>query len=306
MKYIADYIHSRGLKFGMYTNVAEVTCMRYPGSKDHFYIDSKLFAEWGVDYIKVDGCFVGEEFLNTAYIKFGQHLNATGRPIVYSCSWPYYIEFIHKKTPNYDVVSHNCNMWRNFHDVVTSWPAIRTIITHYKESYDQLSPYHAPGQWNDPDMLILGTGSLTDNQSRVHIAVYVMLAAPLLLSCDMKKITDYEKQLLLNLDLIAIAQDSLGVMGKPYELQNSVTLWVKPHLPRKGDKYHSVSFALVNLQSESSSVSFTPGSYSLNSTDGYTVMDIFQRKFIRNVTLRDSISVEVPAEDVIIYTLFPL
>ncbi|XP_045506896.1 alpha-N-acetylgalactosaminidase-like isoform X2 [Colias croceus] len=241
MKYIADYIHSRGLKFGMYTNVAEVTCMHYPGSKGHFGVDAKMFAEWSVDYIKVDGCFVGEEFLNTAYIKFGEHLNATGRPMVYSCSWPYYIEFIHYNTPDYKTISRHCNMWRNYHDVVTSWNAIKPIINHYKSRYYELSPFHKPGQWNDMDML-----------------------------------------------------------------ENSITLWVKPHLPRKGDKYHSVSFALVNLNTKGSSVSFTPGNYGLNSTDGYTVMDIFTRKYVRNVTLQDTISVTVPPEDVILYTLFPL
>ncbi|XP_045506895.1 alpha-N-acetylgalactosaminidase-like isoform X1 [Colias croceus] len=306
MKYIADYIHSRGLKFGMYTNVAEVTCMHYPGSKGHFGVDAKMFAEWSVDYIKVDGCFVGEEFLNTAYIKFGEHLNATGRPMVYSCSWPYYIEFIHYNTPDYKTISRHCNMWRNYHDVVTSWNAIKPIINHYKSRYYELSPFHKPGQWNDMDMLIFGTGSLTESQSRVHIAVYLMLAAPLLLSCDMTRINKYEKELLLNMDLLAIGQDSLGVMGQPFELENSITLWVKPHLPRKGDKYHSVSFALVNLNTKGSSVSFTPGNYGLNSTDGYTVMDIFTRKYVRNVTLQDTISVTVPPEDVILYTLFPL
>ncbi|CAK1547750.1 unnamed protein product [Leptosia nina] len=306
MKYIADYIHSRGLKFGMYTNVAEITCMHYPGSKGHFSTDAKMFADWGVDYIKVDGCFVGEAFLNKAYIKFGQHLNASGRPMVYSCSWPYYIEFIHHKTPDYKTISRHCNMWRNYHDVVTSWQAIKTIITHYKSAYDQLSGHHGPGQWNDMDMLIFGTGSLTDSQSRVHLAVYSMLAAPLLLSCDTSRITKYEKELLLNLELLAIAQDPLGIMGRPFELETSITLWVKSHLPRKGDKYHSVSFALINLEEHASSVTFTPGLYGLNSTDGYTVMDVFTREFIRNVTLNESILVTVPEEDVILYTLFPL
>nr|XP_026491926.1 alpha-N-acetylgalactosaminidase-like [Vanessa tameamea] len=305
MKYIADYIHKRGLKFGMYTNIADVTCMGYPGSREHFRTDAKMFAEWEVDYLKVDGCFVTEDYLNTAYIKLGMHLNATGRPMVYSCSWPYYIEFIHNKKPDYRSVAKNCNMWRNYHDVVTSWHAIKSIITHYQVIYEELYEYHVPGQWNDPDMLIFGTGSLTDSQRRVHMAVYSMLASPLLLSCDMNKITPYEKELLLNLDLLAIAQDPLGIMGRPYALQPLLTLWVKPHLPRKGDKYHSVSFALVNLDEREHSVSFAPGQYGLNSTD-YTAMDVFTKVFTRNVTLKDTLLVKIPPEDVIMYTLFPL
>ncbi|XP_022115515.2 alpha-N-acetylgalactosaminidase [Pieris rapae] len=306
MEAIAEYIHARGLKFGIYTNIADITCMHYPGSKGHFIEDAKMFAEWGVDYIKVDGFFVGEAYLNTAYIRFGQHLNNTGRPMVYSCSWPYYIEFIHKKTPDYATISHHCNMWRNYHDVVTSWDSIKDIIRHYQSSYNQLSPYHGPGHWNDMDMLIFGTDSLTESQSRVHIAVYAMMSSPLLLSCDMEKITEYERELLLNLELLAIAQDPLGIMATPFELNNSITLWMKPHLPRKGNRYHSVSFALVNLEDKSSSVSFIPGLYGLNSTEEYTVMDVFTKKFIINVTLNDSISVTVPSEDVILYTLFPL
>ncbi|XP_045519501.1 alpha-N-acetylgalactosaminidase-like isoform X2 [Pieris brassicae] len=241
MEAIAEYIHARGLKFGIYTNIADITCMHYPGSKGHFIEDAKMFAEWGVDYIKVDGCFVGEAYLNTAYMRFGQQLNNTGRPMVYSCSWPYYIEFIHKKTPDYATISRHCNMWRNYHDVVTSWDSIKDIIRHYQSSYDQLSPYHGPGHWNDMDML-----------------------------------------------------------------DNSITLWMKPHLPRKGNQYHAVSFALVNLEDRSSSITFIPGLYGLNSTEEYTVMDVFTKIFIRNVTLNDSISVTVPSEDVILYTLFPL
>ncbi|XP_050356749.1 alpha-N-acetylgalactosaminidase-like isoform X2 [Nymphalis io] len=305
MKYIADYIHKRGLKFGMYTNIADVTCMGYPGSRGHFQTDAKMFAEWDVDYLKVDGCFVTEDYLKTAYIKLGMHLNATGRPMVYSCSWPYYIEFIHNKKPDYKGVAKNCNMWRNYHDVVASWSAVKSIIRHYQVSYEELYEHHGPGHWNDPDMLIFGTGSLTDSQRRVHIAVCSMLASPLLLSCDMNKITPYEKELLLNLDLLAIAQDPSGIMGRPYTLQPLITLWVKPHLPRKGDKYNSVSFALVNLDESEHSVSFAPGQYGLNSTD-YTVLEVFTKNFTRNVTLKDTLSVKVPPEDVIMYTLFPL
>ncbi|OWR43972.1 Alpha-N-acetylgalactosaminidase [Danaus plexippus plexippus] len=177
MKFIADYIHARGLKFGLYTNVADTTCMGYPGSRDHFAIDAKQFAQWEIDYLKVDGCFVSEEYLNI----------------------------------DYKSVAEYCNMWRNYHDVATSWEAVKAIITHYQGVYNDINGYHGPGHWNDPDMLIFGTNSLSESQSRVQISVYSMLAAPLLLSCDMKNINDYEKQMLLNLDLIAI-----GVLLDPY------------------------------------------------------------------------------------------
>ncbi|XP_037300638.1 alpha-N-acetylgalactosaminidase [Manduca sexta] len=306
MKYIADYIHERGLKFGMYTNIAAITCMKYPGSKDHFKVDAKTFAEWGVDYLKVDGCYVGEDYLNQAYVKLGSHLNETGRPMVYSCSWPYYIEFIHNKTPNLTAVSAHCNMWRNYHDVSNSWGAIKAIAKYYETNYEILAPHHGPGHWNDPDMLILGTGSLSESQTRVHVAVHAMLSGPLLLSCDMGQITSYERSLLQNLDLIAINQDPLGIMAKPYSLHEPVTMWMKPHFPMKGDIYPSYSVAFVNMGEEDGAVSFAPSQFGLNCTDGYSVMDVFTGVFLKNITLEDEINITVPPEDVILYSLFPL
>ncbi|XP_059056337.1 uncharacterized protein LOC131850182 [Achroia grisella] len=296
MKYLADYINARGLKFGMYTNIATTTCMRYPGSRGHFSTDAKTFAEWGVDYIKVDGCFVEEAYLNTAYIKLGHYLNETGRPMVYSCSWPYYIEYIHKQKADYSSIATYCNLWRNYHDVVLSWSAIKAIMDHYEREYYILERYHGPGHWNDPDMLIFGTGTLSDSQSRVHLAVYAMWSVPLLLSCNMARIRPYERQLLQNLELMAIAKDPLGAMAKPYKLADSVTLWVKHHLPMKGDAYHTFSFALVNVHNQARAVSFAPRLYGLNSTDGYTIMDVFTEDYLRNITLNDTIDVDVPPE----------
>ncbi|XP_063834261.1 alpha-N-acetylgalactosaminidase-like [Ostrinia nubilalis] len=290
----------------MYTNVAAVTCMQYPGSFGHFRTDAKTFADWGVDYLKVDGCFVGEDVLNKAYIKLGSQLNDTGRPMVYSCSWPYYIQYIHSKVPDFEAISQHCNMWRNYHDVQLYWPALKMIFKHFEDEYEELSRHHGPGKWNDPDMLIFGTDTLTESQSRVQIAVYVMLSAPLLLSCDMTKITAYEKKLLQNLDLMAVGQDPLGVMARPHKLQESVTLWVKRHLPMKGNKFHSYSFAIVNVDSQPHLIYFFPKIYGTDSKDGYTVMDVFSRDFIKNVTFHEPIEVTVPPDDVIMYTFFPL
>ncbi|CAH1641844.1 unnamed protein product [Spodoptera littoralis] len=305
MKFIADYIHARGLKFGMYTNVANITCMRYPGSLSHMELDAKTFAEWGVDYLKVDGCFVSENILNEAYIKLGKYLKKTGRPMVYSCSWPYYIQYIHEKQPDYKEIAQYCNLWRNYHDVQTSWEAVANIVRHYRSNYYELAPSHGPGHWNDPDMLIFGTGVLTHSQSRIQLTVFVMMSAPLLLSCDMKKITPYEKSLLQNMDLMAIAQDPLGIMAKPHHVADC-TLWIKPHLPRKGDQFPSYSLAVMNLDSDASHVSFRLNTYNLNATDGYTILDVFSGKFIRNVTYDDKIELTVPGFDVILYTLYPL
>ncbi|KAJ8708282.1 hypothetical protein PYW07_010407 [Mythimna separata] len=309
MKFIADYIHSKGLKFGMYTNIADITCMQYPGSLKHMEIDAKTFAEWGVDYLKVDGCFVSEDILNKAYIQLGQHLNDTGRPMVYSCSWPYYIEFIHRKTPNYSLISKYCNLWRNYHDVQTSWLSVAAIARFYGRRYRELAPHHGPGHWNDPDMLIFGTGVLTRSQSRVQLALMAMLSAPILLSCNMKMITPYEKEILQNLDLIAIAQDPLGIMAEPHEFESTsgtATIWLKPHLPMKGDQYLSYTFAVINMENEEATGMIQLDQFPLNATDGYTVMNVFTGEYFLNVSLSDAIEVKVPGQDVAMLTLYPL
>ncbi|XP_075986024.1 alpha-N-acetylgalactosaminidase-like [Anticarsia gemmatalis] len=306
MKFLAEYIHARGLKFGMYTNIASITCMKFPGSKGYFEVDAKTFAEWDIDYLKVDGCFVTENYLKTAYISLGKSLNETGRPIVYSCSWPYYIKFVHDNEPDVGKVAKYCNLWRNYHDVVMSWTSIMGVIHFYVENYEKIAPYHGPGRWNDPDMLIFGTGALSNGQTRVHIAVYAMWSAPLLLSCDMNKITPYERKLLLNLNLMAIGQDKLGIMAKPYMTDGDVIIFVKPHQPLKGNAYPAFSFAYVNLDIFERDIYFSPKIYGLNNTDPYTILNVFTGVYIRNMTAFESMNIKIPGHDVVLYTFYPL
>ncbi|XP_026316102.1 alpha-N-acetylgalactosaminidase-like isoform X2 [Hyposmocoma kahamanoa] len=305
MKYIADYIHKRGLKFGMYTNIAYDTCMRYPGSRGYFEKDAKLFASWDVDYLKVDGCFVAESYLDHAYIDLGKALNETGRPMVYSCSWPYYKLFIHKHAANYSAVLPYCNLWRNYHDIMPAFGNIYYTLKFYEKNYENLYKFHGPGHWNDPDMLMLGTHSLTPGMSRIQVAVYAMLSAPWIISCDMNMVTPFDKSLLLNMNLIAVAQDPLGIMAKPYQVSR-LTLWVKPHMPMKGDKYHSFSFTFVNFEDKFQYVTLPLSKYGISTNESYHVLDVFAGKFVLNVTRKDSIEVDVPPVDAVMYTLYPL
>lgn len=306
MKFIADYIHTRGLKFGLYSSAGPVTCMKYPGSKGHLDVDAQTFADWLVDYVKFDGCFVDEDYLNTVYMEFGDYLNKTGRPMVYSCSWPYYIEFIHKHVPNYKLIAETCNLWRNYHDVFSNWPNVRNIVQYYEKEYLRMGTYMGAGHWNDPDMLVIGTGALTEGQSRLQMAVYAMLSAPLIISCDMRKITQKDRRLLLNMNLISVGQDRLGLQAVPYRISKYINLWVKRHLPMKGDMFHSFSFLFVNLGRSVLEVSVYPSFYGLNCSDGYTVLDVFKDTYVRNITLNDSLNAHVPSEDVVFYTLYPL
>ena len=119
IKALADYIHSIGLKFGIYEDYGTQTCGGYPGSIDHLELDAETFAEWGVDYVKLDGCYADITQMDTGYPEMGVYLNKTNRPMVYSCSWPAYQEpTMH---PNYEKIAEYCNLWRNYDDIQDSF-----------------------------------------------------------------------------------------------------------------------------------------------------------------------------------------
>lgn len=307
IKYLADYVHKLGLKLGIYGNVAKVTCMGYPGSKDHFRVDAETFAEWEVDYVKFDGCFVPEKDLNKVYKEFSIHLNRTGRPIVFSCSWPYYIEYIHGKMPDYEEIAKYCNLWRNYHDIFLKWPSVAGVVAHFETEHERMATYLGPGRWNDPDMIVVGNGVLTEGQSRIQMAVWAMLSAPLLITCDMLKVLPFEKKLLQNPYVISVNQDPLAIQGVPYKKdQNGCTVWVKKQLPKKADLINSYSIAVVNMGPKDNSIQFTLKELSVDHSDGYTMMDLFQGVFLKNVTINESLKFSVPPEDVKFYKFFPL
>ncbi|XP_049876961.1 alpha-N-acetylgalactosaminidase-like isoform X4 [Pectinophora gossypiella] len=154
MKALADYIHSKGFKFGMYQNYSNVTCAGYPGIMDYEDIDIASFVEWEIDYLKLDACYIDPLKLDTAYPEFGRKLNASGRPIVFSCSWPAYQESYNIKKPNYTSIAETCNLWRVLGDIEDSWAVLSNVIDWYGHNQDRIAPNAGPGQWNDPDMEI--------------------------------------------------------------------------------------------------------------------------------------------------------
>ncbi|KAK4884295.1 hypothetical protein RN001_000566 [Aquatica leii] len=230
MKDLADYVHSKGLKFGMYENFGGYTCAGYPGIINHLEEDAKTFAEWEIDYIKIDGCNASISDYKQGFTDFGKYLNATGRPIVYSCSWPYYIENkgIHA---DYKYLGEICNLWRSYEDVQDSYESVSDIIDWYKKNQDRLRQYGGVGHWNDPDMLIIGNYGLSYEQSKTQMALWAILAAPLLMSVDFRTIESKEKELLLNKDVIAINQDSLGIQGWWVNKISSIDVWIRPVNP---------------------------------------------------------------------------
>lgn len=216
MAALGKYIHDRELRFGTYSDIGSSTCAGVVGLKDHFEIDADTFASWGVDYIKVDGCNEKLTDMQRDYPAFGQALNKTGRPIVYSCSWPAYMPHRCEGADSClaPLIEH-CNLWRNYNDISDGWQSVSDIINFWKRnsSNDAMVTAAGPGHWNDPDMLMIGNFGLSEAEEQTQFALWAIFAAPLFMSNDLRQISDSSKAILLNREIIAVNQDMLGKQG---------------------------------------------------------------------------------------------
>ncbi|XP_005992066.1 alpha-galactosidase A [Latimeria chalumnae] len=239
IKKLADYVHSKGLKLGIYQDVGHKTCAGYPGSFGYYNLDAKTFAEWGVDLLKFDGCnFDSLELLVEGYKNMSLALNKTGRNIVYSCEWPLYMWKF--KQPNYTEIRQYCNHWRNYGDVYDSWTSIKSITDWTAIHQDLIVPVAGPGGWNDPDMLVIGNFGLSQDQQITQMALWAIMAAPLLMSNDLRQIDPEAKALLQNKNIIAINQDPLGRQGYRVSKNDNFEVWER-HLSDGG-----LAVAIVN------------------------------------------------------------
>ncbi|KAM3912002.1 alpha-galactosidase A [Leptodactylus fuscus] len=227
IKKLADYVHARGLLLGIYQDVGKMTCAGYPGSEGFYELDAQTFADWGVDLLKFDGCnYESLEQLEEGYRRMAIALNHTGRNIVYSCEWPLYARGMSKV--NYTEVAEYCNSWRNFGDILDSWSSVKSVIDFTATLQDQLVPAAGPGAWNDPDMLVIGNFGLSWGQEVTQMALWSIMAAPLLMSNDLRDINPRSKALLQNQEVISINQDSLGAQGYRVLKADNFELWEKP------------------------------------------------------------------------------
>ncbi|KAM4019775.1 alpha-galactosidase A [Anomaloglossus baeobatrachus] len=227
IKKLADYVHARGLLLGIYQDVGKQTCAGYPGSQGFYDVDAQTFADWGVDLLKFDGCNYGTlEQLEDGYRHMSIALNRTGRNIVYSCEWPFYARRLTKV--NYTEVAEYCNSWRNFDDIQDSWASVKYLMDFTASLQDELVDAAGPGGWNDPDMLVIGNFGLSWEQEVTQMALWSIMAAPLLMSNDLRDINPRSKALLQNQEVIAINQDPLGAQG--YRLLQVIDfeVWEKP------------------------------------------------------------------------------
>lgn len=224
LKALGDYIHAKGLKFGIYSDAGAKTCGGRPGSQGHEYQDALQYARWGVDYLKYDWCSTGTRNAEEAYALMSDALRASGRPIVFSlCEWG--------NAKPWLWASRIGNLWRTTGDITDKWEGkhgyswgIASII----DMNEPLWPYAAPGHWNDPDMLEVGNGGLSDAEYRSHFGLWAMMAAPLIAGNDVANMTPETRAILLNHDVIAIDQDPAGIQGHRVWKQGPLEVWSKP------------------------------------------------------------------------------
>lgn len=227
MKALADYVHSKGLKLGIYSDAGAETCAGYPASRGHEYQDAITYAKWGIDYLKYDWC--NTENLNAigAYTTMRNALYAAGRPIVFSiCEWG--------TNKPWHWAGKIGNLWRTTGDIYPCFDCKYNHGTWFAfgpmqilDMQKGLRKYAGPGHWNDPDMLEVGNG-MTVSEDRAHFSMWCMIAAPLIAGNDLRKMRKETLDILTNRDAIAVDQDSLGIEGFKYSSHDSLEVWFKP------------------------------------------------------------------------------
>nr|GMC71153.1 alpha-galactosidase-like [Ipomoea batatas] len=218
MKALADYVHSKGLKLGIYSSAGTQTCsQQMPGSLGYEDQDAKTFASWGIDYLKYDNCFNNNIPPKERYPKMSKALLDSGRPIFYSlCEWG-------DQDPATWAPSIG-NSWRTTGDIKDTWESMTTLA----DINDKWAAYAGPGAWNDPDMLEVGNGGMSTEEYRSHFSIWALAKAPLIIGCDVRSIDNNTLEILSNKEVIAVNQDALGVQGKKVKKEGDLEVWAGP------------------------------------------------------------------------------
>ncbi len=225
IKALADYVHSKGLKFGIYSDAGTKTCAGRPGSWGYEFQDARQYAEWGVDYLKYDWCNSGGQNSAAAYSRMRDALAVCGRPIVFSiCEWGSTKPWLWAKDVG--------NLWRTTGDIQDFWEGKKDWgglgVVQIIDLQDGLETYSGPGHWNDPDMLEVGNGGMTDTEYRSHFSFWCLLAAPLMAGNDLRTMNPATRDILTNKEVIAVDQDPLGKQGAKVRDDGDLEVWARP------------------------------------------------------------------------------
>lgn len=336
IKALADYVHSKGMKLGIYSDAGNFTCAGYSGSRGHEYQDALTYAEWGVDYLKYDWCATQNVNPKGAYTLMRNALAKAGRPILFSmCEWG--------SNKPWEWAAEVGHSWRTTGDIGPAFLPVpitynaqgrpnwrpQSIIDIINQN-EPLRAYAGPGHWNDPDMLEVGNNitvngiyyEMTDSEDRAHFTMWCMMAAPLILGNDLTKITPEALATITNKDMIAIDQDPLGIQGLRYINTPTLQYWFKPLVD--GDW----AFVVMNTGEEPANIALDwsalevddglSGRKTCFDTINYTSKNIWNPKEKPFTTLvkgkgkqrgqmvTNVVNVTVPVHDVVAYRLTPV
>ncbi len=279
IKALADYVHAKGLKLGIYTDAGTLTCKGRPGSLNHEVQDARTYAEWGVDYVKVDWCHAEGLDPEVQYAKFRDALEQTSHPIVFSiCDWG--VKAPWRWGPKIG------NLWRTTEDISDTYDRMSVIGF----SQNGLEKFAGPGHWNDPDMLEIGNGGMTGDEYRTHMSLWVLLAAPLLAGNDLRSMPAETKEMLTNREVVAIDQDPKGLQGHRLWQEGPLEIWVKPLADG------SQAVALFNRGE--SVLDITLDLKTIGARRSARIRDLWEHKDLG--TIRDSYTAQVPKHGVVL------
>jgi alpha-galactosidase len=289
IKYLADYVHSKGLKFGIYTCCGTKTCGGRPGSYGYEIIDAKTYAEWGVDYIKEDWCFTDGLETRTQYKIMSEAIKATGRPMLLSlCEWG--------TSSPWEWGKGIGSMWRTTSDIVDCFDCVYNWggmgFAKILDKNADLAPYAGPGHWNDPDMLEVGNKALTPTECRSHFALWCMMAAPLIAGNNISTMNDTIRDILTAPEIIAIDQDPFGIQGTRIRNNAGLQVWQKPLADG------SIAVALLNLTTSTASLCVTLEEIGFKKGVASAVRDLWNRKDLSPIT--DTMRTDVEPHGVVV------
>ncbi|GLU06297.1 hypothetical protein SLE2022_233400 [Rubroshorea leprosula] len=288
IKALADYVHGKGLKLGIYSDAGTQTCSKtMPGSLGYEEQDAKTFASWGVDYLKYDNC---EDTHGISPEKRYQNMSTAllkwGRSIFFSlCEWGR--DDPATWAPNLG------NSWRTTGDIEDNWDRMTSIA----DKNDKWASYAKPGAWNDPDMLEVGNGGMTTEEYRCHFSIWALAKAPLLIGCDIRSMDNVTFELLSNKEVIAVNQDELGVQGKKVNNTGDLEVWAGPLADNK------VAVVLWNRGSSTANVTAYWSDIGLNSSTVVDARDLWMHSSHSSVQVQ--LSAQVDSHACKMYTLTP-
>jgi alpha-galactosidase len=304
MKALADYVHSKGLKLGIYSDAGWKTCGGHPGSRGHEFQDALTYASWGVDYLKYDWCNTEGLKAEGAYLTMRDALYAAGRPVVFSiCEWG--------NDKPWEWGPKMGHLWRTTGDIYNCFDCVKDHgtwkqwgVVQILDMQKGLREHAGPGHWNDPDMLEVGNG-MPANEDRAHFAMWCMLAAPLMAGNDLRGMSAETKAILTNREVIAVNQDALGVQGFQHSARDGVEVWFKP---LEGGDW---AMAVLNRNTSARTFSFdwkaeriadalSKREAHFDSTT-YSLRDLWAVREAGDT--RKTLSAEVPAHDVLMLRL---